>query len=370
MSEPLSPSADSYTESCEPNLLTLHCDPIIIPTHMLKTLDQKLARIAADSSCNDFILADAKDADMAFGISAPGLATGKTRPGLKHRSLAQFRDSIREVTRQGLVDIMLMSASTSEQLTIVEQLFERSSVTPAVRANDTTDIWCGVSGTYKHQPSLPFQSTTIDQIQSGRWNCTAEERSRGANLGLYSMTFNNHAERDREALERYKAFRLDAETKGFRHFLEVFEPNALGDNSVADVGSFINDCIVRTLAGITRSSRPVFLKIPYFGPAAMESLAAYDPTLIIGILGGSAGTTRDAFQLLHDARKYGARAALFGRKINQAEDQLSFVKHLRLLADGQIGPEEAVRSYHADLARAGIVAQRQLNQDLELTKSS
>jgi hypothetical protein len=34
---------------------------------MLKTLDQKLTRILADPSCGDFILADAKDADMAFG---------------------------------------------------------------------------------------------------------------------------------------------------------------------------------------------------------------------------------------------------------------------------------------------------------------
>ena len=40
---------------------------------MQKTLDEKLARIAADPSCKDFILADAKDADMAFGLAAPGL---------------------------------------------------------------------------------------------------------------------------------------------------------------------------------------------------------------------------------------------------------------------------------------------------------
>ena len=40
--------------------------------HMQKSLDTKLARIAADPSCGDFILADAKDADMAFGVSAFG----------------------------------------------------------------------------------------------------------------------------------------------------------------------------------------------------------------------------------------------------------------------------------------------------------
>ncbi|MFM7564306.1 MAG: hypothetical protein ACKO81_14890, partial [Planctomycetota bacterium] len=78
---------------------------------------------------------------------------------------------------------------------------------------------------------------------------------------------------------------------------------------------------------------------------------------------------RDAFQLLHDARKYGARAALFGRKINQAEDQLSFIRYLRLLADGQIEPEEAVRAYHADLERQNIPPQRDLALDLQATKA-
>ena len=40
---------------------------------MRKTFDQKLERIRKGSdSARDFIIADAKDADMAFGISAPG----------------------------------------------------------------------------------------------------------------------------------------------------------------------------------------------------------------------------------------------------------------------------------------------------------
>ena len=39
-------------------------------------------------------------------------------------------------------------------------------------------------------------------------------------------------------------------------------------------------------------------------------------------LGGGAGTTYDAFKLIAEAQKYGARAALFGRKINNAENQL------------------------------------------------
>src|ERR671913_235582 len=77
----------------------------------MKSLDKKLAYIHADPhGARDFILADAKDADMAAGLAAPGkdARTGKTR------SLAEYRDQMREVTKQGLVDIMLMSCSTSE----------------------------------------------------------------------------------------------------------------------------------------------------------------------------------------------------------------------------------------------------------------
>ncbi len=44
-----------------------------------KSLDLKLARIVADPSCQDFILADAKDADMAFGLAAPGVRRGGIR---------------------------------------------------------------------------------------------------------------------------------------------------------------------------------------------------------------------------------------------------------------------------------------------------
>ena len=39
---------------------------------MKKSLEDKLDRLQQDSSCDEFILADAKDADMAFGLEAPG----------------------------------------------------------------------------------------------------------------------------------------------------------------------------------------------------------------------------------------------------------------------------------------------------------
>ena len=121
------------------------CDHILqtarLPSNpdMPRSLDQKLAAIHADpSGCREFILADAKDADMAFGMVAPGVA--RTDSGQRLKTLAEYREQIRAVVRQGIVDIMLMSASTSEQLTLGERLFDRSPVTPAIRANDATDV--------------------------------------------------------------------------------------------------------------------------------------------------------------------------------------------------------------------------------------
>ncbi len=333
----------------------------------MKSLDAKLARIHADPfGAKDFILADAKDADMAYGLAATGV---DARTG-RRRSLADYRDQMREVVRQGLVDIMLMSASTNEVLTIDERLFDDSPVTPATRANDTTDVHLPAGGTYGDAPSRPFQSTTIDHIMAGKLDPTPQERTRGANLGLYSITPNNHIDFDYPTLLAYKEFRLEAEQKGFRHFLEVFDPNACGDHCPADLGRYINDLIVRTLAGVPRASRPIFLKIVYHGPRAMEELVEYDPHLVPGILGGNSGTTYDAFKLLEEAKRHGARVALYGRKINNSEHQLTFITYLRAIADGQIGAEEAVRAYHGDLQKLGIPPYRDLKADLELTTTA
>ncbi len=350
---------------------------------MTKSLNTKLAEIKANPNSRAFILADAKDADMAFGVRAPGprsylSARGErparfspevwTRDEFGYRNLPEFLDVIREVTRQGLVDIMLMSAYVSEQLALKEGLFRDSPVTPAARANDTTDIWAIRHGAYTREPAQPFRTATIDHIQCGQIACdrTGGEFP-GANLGLYSVTFVNQLDADRETLRWFKEFREEAERKQFRYFLEVFDPNVLTGVPPEKLGEFINDQILRSLAGVTEAGRPLFLKIVYHGPRALEELAQYDPQLVVGILGGSAGTTYDAFRLIHDAQKYGARVALFGRKINNAEHQLAFIEMLRLITDGRIGPEEAVRAYHGVLQGKGIRPRLPLEKDLELT---
>lgn len=334
---------------------------------MKKSLDLKLAAIHADpAGCKEFILADAKDADMAFGIGAPGRSPEMHAGEVRFRTLAEYREQIREIVRQGIVDIMLMSASTNDVLTLQERLFDDSPVTPAARANDTSDIFVVRGGSYVQQPSRPFRTAAVDHIQCGHLACDPAERVRGANLGLYSVTFNNRLDEDLRALDEYRQFRLEAEAKGFRHFLEVFDPNAPHDLDAEQTPRFINDSIARALAGVAQAGRPLFLKVVYHGPQAMEELVAYDPHLVVGILGGGAGTTYDAFKLIAEAQKYGARVALFGRKINVAECQLAFVQFLRLIVDGLINPEEAVRAYHAVLEKLKLRPHRSLADDLVL----
>src|SRR5207253_6572538 len=135
---------------------------------IFKSLDAKLARIHADpQKCKDFILADAKDADMALAIGAPGRSPEAHSGELRYRSLAEFRDTIEQIVEQKMIDIMLMSASTNEVLTIQKRIFDNSPVTPAARVNDTTDIHIVRGSRYATQPSLPFLTATLDHIQRG-----------------------------------------------------------------------------------------------------------------------------------------------------------------------------------------------------------
>ncbi len=342
-----------------------------------KRLDRKLAAIHADPhGCKEFIIADAKDADMAFGITAPGPERKACRHGFNesegcYKTLADYRSQIRDVIRQDIVDIVLVSASNLEILAMEEKLFVNSEITPAARANDTSDIWVVRGGKYPTDyPSRSFRSATLDHIKYGRLVSDSSLPFVGADLGLYSITFTNNLDYDHQALCAFQDFRIEAEKKQFRYFLEIFNPNV--DPGIPDkkVGAFLNDHVVRTLAGVTRAGRPVFLKIPYNGPGALEELVSYDPQLIVGILGGSSGTTLDAFQLIHDAKKYGARVALFGRKINLSEHPLAFIELLRRIVDGEVAPLEAVKAYHGVLQQLGIAPIRSLQQDMLLTKTT
>jgi hypothetical protein len=325
----------------------------------------KLSEIRAHPSRGTFILADARDADMAWGIPS----FGKARSGHGFRSAPAFLEEIRAVVRQGFVDVLLASASTLDTLAHKERLFEGSHVAPAVRINDATDIWRQRGARYCESSSVPFATAYIQEAQFG--SLTAPRQGTPVvNLGLYSMTFNNDLEADLRSLRAFREFRAEAEKCGFNYFLEVFAPNSPNTGlSSEKIPAFVNDQIVRALAGVPSSGRPLFLKIPYFGPGPLEELVAYDPSVVVGILGGSSGTTYDAFKLLADARKHGARVALFGRRIKDSEHPLAFIRMLRAIADGEIEPQEAVRNYHSELEKQSIKPRHRLEEDLLLTAS-
>jgi hypothetical protein len=318
--------------------------------------DAKIARIRAGNyKRTDFIIADAKDGDMGPSIPSCGPKLEKDCSHTRYRTRTEFLSQVKAVIAQDVVDIMLTSASNLELL-VESGVYAASNVKPAIRANDTTDIWVGRGATYSKHPSRPYRTASLSVNR------------RHTDLGLYSITFNNDIDADYDSLLAFLDFVEDADDNGFNYFLEVFNPNV--DTGIAPelIPHYVNDCICRALAGLTRAQRPQFLKIAYNGPKALEELTSYDPSLIVGVLGGGAGTARDTFELIHQAEKYGARVALFGRKINLAEDPLAMVKYMRAVADGDLGPQEAVKAYHGALQAAGQKSLRSLENDIEITE--
>lgn len=314
----------------------------------------KLARIrAGDYTTGDYMIADAKDADVTGGIPATGARRDAQGRPAGPRTRPEFLDQIRAVIDQDVVDIMLTSAGNLDALNEA-QAFRGSAIQPAFRGNETTCVWGNIrGGRYTDVPSRPYRGADLAFAPG--------------DLCLYSLTFNNDAEADTRMLDAYAAFRREARAAGVKHFLEVFNPNRPDAVAREDLGAYVTDCIIRLQASMTRAERPEFLKVAYNGPEAMQQLAAHDPSMVVGVLGGAGATHRDTFELIAQSERHGARLALFGRKINQAEDQCLLIAWMRRVADRAVSPEEAVRGYHADLGRKGHPPDRALDADLAIT---
>jgi len=324
---------------------------------MSKSLILKLQKIRNQKyKPKDFIIADAKDGDLAMGITTPGPQRdkqGKIIQGFKQ--LKDYKKAMEVMTKSKLVDIMLMSASVGESL-VEKKIFKNSPVTPAIRMNDTSDIWLMRNSNYRSTNPRPFRSARIDRV------------SKLVDLGLFSVTFSKNVDFDLAMLNSYRNFRIESLEYKFSHFLEVFNPPIDVGMNNQELGDYVNDCIIKAIAGQTKEERPLFLKIAYNGPKAMEELASYDPeNLIVGILGGSKGTTRDCFELIYKASKYGAKVALFGRKINLSEDPISLVQLMRKVVERDTTPEEAVKIYHDQLIKKKLTPDRNLKNDLRIT---
>jgi hypothetical protein len=332
--------------------------------------EEKLERIRSGQyRSGDFIVADAKDADMAFGVPSTGPARQKDGTSTRFRTRAEFIEMAQAIVEQDDVDIMLTSTSTMERM-VECGTYRSSKIKPAIRANDATDVWLMRGADYSSKLSRPFRSTNLSRAMWGSATPKLGEPIVGTDLGLYSLTFNNDIDADIASLEAFAVFRAEAAALGFSYFLEVFNPNVPTGIAPEILPHYINDCIQRCLAGLTSAERPLFLKVAYNGPKALEEMISYDPSLVIGVLGGAAGTTRDCFELIAQAEQYGARVALFGRKINFAESPLAMVAYIRAVADGKLTPSDAVKAYHGTLQSEQIKPYRDLAADNEITDAT
>ncbi len=327
---------------------------------MVTRLDRKLASIRAGCyKPTDFIIADAKDSDVGAGVTATGFDYSVKPP--RRRSRQEFITQIDEIIKQDIVDIMLVSQSNLELLD-ERAAFLGSEVKPAIRANLETMCWGSVRhGVYTQTASIPFRDANLARV-------VANYPTSGTNLGLYSVSFSNNVELDLQTLNAFAEFRAEAGRHNFKYFYEVFNPSVDIGLSREQIGEFVNDHIIKSLASVPRADRPLFLKTPYNGPKALEELVNFDSELIVGVLGGGAGTTRDTFELVAQSERYGARLALFGRKINLAEAPLHLIVLMRAVADGTVEPEEAVRAYHGDLQKLGLAPNRSLADDRVITE--
>ena len=320
---------------------------------MEKSLDIKLEKTRQGKyKPSDFIIADAKDGDMGGGITAFGKLQEDPSRSI---SFTHHLKAMREMTSSKLIDVMLMSVSGAERL-VNDEVFKNSSVTPAVRLNDTSDIWGPRGSKYKIHPAQNFRSARIDKVV------------KLVDLGLYSITFSNDLKSDLASLNEFHGFLNDISGKNLRYFLEVFNPQIDIGIDQENLPGYVNDCIVRSLAGLTKEDSPLFLKIPFNGPKAMEEICQYNPGhLIVGVLGGGIGTTRDTFELIRQSEKYGARVALFGRKILFAEVPKLIVTMMRAVVQGEMSTGEAVKMYHSQLTKMKISPKLTLEKDLKVT---
>ena len=320
---------------------------------MEKSLDIKLEKTRQGKyKPSDFIIADAKDGDMGGGITAFGHVPEDPS---RSKSYTGHLEDMREMTTSKLIDVMLMSVSGAERL-VNDEVFKNSSVTPAVRLNDTSDIWGPRGSKYKIHPAQNFRSARIDKVIPL------------VDLGLYSITFSNDLKSDLASLNEFHSFLDNISGKNLRYFLEVFNPQIDIGIDKENLPGYVNDSIVRSLAGLTKEDSPLFLKMPFNGPKAMEELCQYDPgNLIVGVLGGGIGTTRDTFELIRQSEKYGARIALFGRKILFAEVPKLIVTMMRAVVQGEMSTEEAVKMYHSQITEMGISPKLSLEDDLKIT---
>ena len=295
--------------------------------------------------------------DPIFVFAADPLASGGiyglgqiTSPKPHYRTHPEFLQLQKELVQDGTIDGLLMTPSDAEILAVEEHLFDNTDVTPIVRMNSETTIWNPRYGDYRNQHSYPFQTVFPDDMKSYCESLVSPALDCHVQLGLYSITLNNDVQADQRMLESYIQFaHIVGEISGFDHILEVFLPNVRLVGFDDDKrGMYVADSIVRTMSYLRKHQRPCFLKTAFTAPKVWKEFTDFDPSLIIGALGGPRQNTRYTLQLANDVAQNGGRAILFGRAIFQEESPVAIVHALRQVLNQQSSVDEA----HAEYQRA------------------
>ena len=302
---------------------------------------EKLADSSKSSQKPIFVFA----ADPLASVGVQGLGQVKD-PTPHYRTHPEFLQLLRDITADGHIDGLLMTPSDGERLAKGERLFDRTHVTPIVRMNAETGIWNPRYGSYRQNYSMPFQTA---QIEDARYceSLVGTATACQVQLGLYSITLNNDVAADERMLNAYLSFAREVgRTPGFAHILEVFLPNVnLPGMDAEKRGRYTADSIVRTMNYLTRAQKPLFIKTAYTTKEVWSELTQFDPTLVIGALGGPRQSARATLNLAHDVVTHGGKVILFGRAVFMEDDPREICRCLRAVLDGDMGPDDAHAEY-------------------------
>ncbi|MDQ3813774.1 MAG: hypothetical protein M3347_07465 [Armatimonadota bacterium] len=293
------------------------------------------------------ILVFAGDALAAGGLRGLGrvIENGRARP----RRHPEFLQLCRDLTQDGYIDGCLMTPADAETLAVEERLFTTTPVTPMVRLNAETSIWSPRFGQYRYQPAQPFQTVTVtaEAPEAAFCNLTGGQLECHVRIGLYSITLNNDVEADRRTLMTYLEFaRQVGDHPQWDHFLEVFLPNVnLPGLDTEKRGQYVADSIVRTMSYLQKHQRPRFIKTEFTSAATWRELCEFDPTLVIGALGGPRINARKTLELAHNVVSNGGRATLFGRTIFEDDNPRAMCRALRAVLDRKMSVEQAYAAY-------------------------
>jgi len=293
------------------------------------------------------ILVFAGDALAAGGLRGLGrvVENGKTRP----RRQAEFLQLCRDLTKDGAIDGCLLTPADAETLAVEEQFFSSTAVTPMVRLNAETSIWSPRHGQYRNQAAQPFQTVAVQAAAPEAAYCSLDGGSLECHvrIGLYSITLNNDVDADRRTLLAYLDFaRQIGDRPQWNHFLEVFLPNVnLPGLDTEKRGQYVADSIVRTMSYLQKHQRPRFIKTEFTSTSTWRELCEFDPTLIIGALGGPRINTRKTLELAHNVVTNGGRATLFGRTIFEDDNPRAICRALRAVLDRSMSVDEAFALY-------------------------